>query len=140
MGTGRGMLIAITLLAVGGAALIWGSGREGLVAVGWVTLAAIAGLIATRRTGRFIIAGIVLIGAGVVLWQVLAGESAAAPRLWGSVGGVAAFGAAVMILRWGTQWPSLGARYERSTPRAVDPWSELDAGRDPTLSDTERDT
>jgi len=140
MASGRGMALAIALLAVGGGALIWGSDRDGLIAVGWVVLAAIAGLIATRRIGRMIVAGIVVVAAAVVVWQVVAGEWTGAARLWAGVGAVAAGVAAALIIRWGKQWPSLGSRYERASQRPADPWSELDAGRDPTLSESERDT
>lgn len=140
MGTARGMAVAIALLAIAGAALIWGSGRDGLVAVGWVILAAVAGLIATRSTGRLIVAGIVFLAAGVVAWQMFTVQWAVPAGIWAGVGGLAALAAAAAMVRWGKQWPSLGARYERATPRAADPWSELDAGRDPTLSEAERDT
>jgi hypothetical protein len=108
--------ICLALLAVGGG-LAWWSGAS---AFGFVALASIAGVIATRSVGRRIIAIAVVVGAiGAVA------EAGAYPA--------AAFmvAAAIGIFRYAPGWPSLGNRFERKP--SDNPWEQLDRGEDPTL-------
>ncbi|MET9952594.1 TIGR02234 family membrane protein [Streptomyces sp. NPDC006339] len=134
-----------------------------------VGLAALVAVFAVRRAGRTLVAALLaLSGAGAAVAAVLgASDSAAlnaeAARISGNtsavVGGlshtawpyVTAAGALLILaaglfaLRFGTSWPAMGGRYERSgAPRAarrpapVDPdrpedlWKALDRGEDPT--------
>ncbi|MEU3745131.1 MULTISPECIES: TIGR02234 family membrane protein [Streptomyces] len=134
-----------------------------------VGLAALFAVFAVRRTGRTLVAALLaLSGAGAALAAVLgASDSAAldaeAARISGdtaaavaglthtawpyvtAAGAVLILLAGLLALRFGTIWPAMGGRYERSgTPRAarkaptVDPdrpedlWKALDRGEDPT--------
>lgn len=108
--------IALALLILGGLLAFW----SGASAFGFVALAAVAGVIATRTFGRRLIAIAVVIAAvgGVVQMQAY---PAAAVLLV----------AAVMIFLRAAHWPTLGARYERKP--ADNPWEQLDRGEDPTL-------
>ena len=110
----------------------------GAAAAGWVALAAVAGIIATRRTGRVIVA---VVGA-------LAGLAGAVPGLLAAVdpahvgagwllalaGGAAVTVACVATILRGRTWPTMGGRYERGARPARDlsDWDAQDLGRDPT--------
>jgi hypothetical protein len=128
------------------------SGRELLplaAACGWLALAGLAGLIATRSWGRtavavvIVVAGLVGAGAAVAfavgpgrLIEAASGATSADVTL----GWLVAFaGGAVTILAgsWaalrGRQWPAMGTRYERTTRRtATSDWDLQDMGEDPT--------
>ncbi|MFM7064084.1 MAG: Trp biosynthesis-associated membrane protein [Actinomycetes bacterium] len=107
-------------------------------AAGWVALAAVAGIIATRSWGRTVVAGIGL----------LAGVAASAGALMGAAdpervgygwllalasGLVVVVACAVTVVR-GRGWPALGSRYERRGRQArhLTAWEAQDLGRDPT--------
>lgn len=96
------------------------------MAVGLLSAASIAGLIATRSVGRRVIA--VALGAIGVMSLV---------AQWGdwraSLGGaLVALGAATLV--WAPTWPVLGRRFEGASARRLeDPWRALDEGVDPTL-------
>jgi hypothetical protein len=92
-------------------------------------LASIAGVIATKRIGRRIIAGLLIVSAlvlGVISWN---GD-------WQGVvlvlAAILTASAGVLVWMFGKQWPGLSSRYSSRAARPADPWSELDAGRDPT--------
>jgi hypothetical protein len=108
--------ICLALLALGGALALW----SGATAYGWVALAAVPGVIATRLLGRRLIAVLVLALAAGIAVQ-FAGYAAAAALIL----------AAGFILGAAPGWPKLGTRYERKP--ADDPWAQLDRGEDPTL-------
>lgn len=126
-------------------------------AAGWVCLAGVAGIVATRAWGRALVAATVLIAA--VGGALAAAAFAAAPtdlvvdgvsRLAGAgdpaeftttaawlaalVGGAATAAAAAWTVVAGRRWPTLGARYERvpRSDRTLSAWEALDAGQDPT--------
>jgi Tryptophan-associated transmembrane protein (Trp_oprn_chp) len=176
---------ALLLLAVGSLVLLWSygltwstaevpliagvadttrlrelTGRDllpGAAMAGWVSLAAVAGILATRSWGRTIVAGIGLlaglVGAGAAVMFALAPtalvdanvgaglgvgiavtSSATAGWLVALVGGAAVVIASGWTLARGRQWPTLGSRYERRTrsTRAVSAWDAQDLGQDPT--------
>ena len=108
--------VVLALLALGGAlALLSDAGPYG-----WVGLAAVPGVIATRTLGRRLIAVLLVItavAATVQFGAVLAGI-------------VMVLGAAGLAI-YAARWPILGSRYERKP--ADDPWAQLDRGEDPTL-------
>ncbi|MFE4592881.1 TIGR02234 family membrane protein [Streptomyces laurentii] len=141
-----------------------------------VGLAALVAVFAVRRTGRALVSGLLaLSGAGAATAAVLgAGDSSAldaeAARISGNTAAaveglshtvwpyITAGGALLILiaglfaLRFGTSWPAMGGRYERSgAPRparrkaaaaaTTDPdrpedlWKALDRGEDPTHGD-----
>ena len=117
------------------------AGRElfGLAAgMGWVGLAAVAGIFATRGWGRVIIGVVVVvaglvtivgsIGFGVDPEPALVGAlsdrlSGGAPEQWSStpwwlfglIGGLGLAAVGVLTLARGRTWPGLSRRYERAT-------------------------
>ena len=117
------------------------AGREllGLAAgMGWVGLAAVAGIFATRGWGRVIIGMVVVvaglvtivgsIGFGVDPEPALVGAlsdrlSGGAPEQWSStpwwllglIGGLGLAAVGVLTLARGRTWPGLSRRYERAT-------------------------
>ena len=116
-------------LAISGGLSIWVGQDASVSALGWLLLAAIAGIVATGRFGRRVIAVIIAISSVAV---VITGWSST----WTGLALVvaAAFGAFAAVATWvgGADWPGLSRRYARGADRPADPWSELDAGRDPT--------
>jgi uncharacterized membrane protein (TIGR02234 family) len=58
-----------------------------------------------------------------------------------ALGGVCVLLAGIVVVAGAGRWSTaVGARYERHRSPASDPWTELDAGGDPTLSDQGDDT
>lgn len=136
------------------------TGRDlfpGPAMAGWVSLAAVAGIVATRSWGRTIVAaiGVVagVVGAGAaVAFAVSPGSvvdaavglelgvatsvASAAVAGWAVavLGGVAVVVASGWTLVRGRRWPTLGSRYERRSrsTRAVSTWDAQDLGQDPT--------
>jgi hypothetical protein len=174
---GRAYGAALFLLAVGGVLLLVGfgmvwahatvplaagvdtamkdvtlAGRDLLplaAASGWIALAGLAGIVATRSWGRTTIAGVVLVAglAGSAYSLAFAmsphgfvesvtqspATSLAAGWLVSLTGGLCTVAAAVWTLARGRRWPVMGARYERSTPQRVhSAWELQDMGQDPT--------
>lgn len=137
-------------------------------AAGWLGLAAVVAIHATRGVGRAVVGTLLAVaGLAVAGW---AGERAvnldsaaeaavagdAVPELISTTpaaaigtavaGGVIAAAGVLTVVR-GSRWPSMGRRYERSdqvgsrgTTTAHDAWDALDRGDDPTtwLHDPER--
>ena len=126
-------------------------------AMGWVCLAGVAGVLATRSWGRVLVALAILVAgiggaAGAIAFAVnpsaaidgaadsplgsaaAASTSTTAWWLLAVAGGVVAVLAAAWTVARGRTWPSMGARYERAargrTPR--DAWDAQDLGQDPT--------
>jgi hypothetical protein len=128
----------VLLLIVVGAALAWFTAGNLAAWVRPVALVALAGggaLLATRGVLRQVVAVlVVLAGAGLLL-------SGAPVPIVGAVAVIAGGGFAAVFSR---VWPSMGARYERTsvtapttTPSAAelstrDVWEALDRGEDPT--------
>jgi hypothetical protein len=110
----------------------------GAAAAGWVALAAVAGIIATRRTGRVVVAVIGALagvaGAVPALLSALDPDHTGTGWLLALVGGVAVTVACVATVVRGRTWPTMGRRYERgSRPgRELSDWETQDLGRDPT--------
>ncbi|NKI41357.1 TIGR02234 family membrane protein [Streptomyces physcomitrii] len=133
-----------------------------------VGLAALVAVFAVRRTGRYLVSGLLaLAGAGIVAASLLGASDSGAldekaaeasgntsatveslsHTAWPYVavaGGALILLAGVIALRWGSGWPAMSGRYERSgAPRPrrsapADPdhpgelWKALDRGEDPT--------
>lgn len=137
------------------------SGRdllEGPAASGWLCLAGVAGVVATRSWGRVTVGAIVLLAGLVAAGSSLVfafGSSGfietATTTLTGSPGSisadmtpwwvlsllsgaVAAF-AGAWTVRSGRRWPALGSRYDRhpGAASAMSAWDSLDRGEDPTV-------
>lgn len=136
------------------------TGRDlypGAAAMGWLAVASVAGIIATRSWGRVAVAVIGAVsgatGAAVCLvFAVTSGQDAVASyaEALGGSGDVAAsatpmwlvalagalavlLGALWTVIR-GRAWPAMGRRYERGGRRATktSAWDALDQGEDPT--------
>jgi hypothetical protein len=126
------------------------SGRDLMPAAamsGWLSLAAVAGIVATRSWGRQAV-GLVALVAGLVgalaavMFVVDPGrftEGAASLQVgpgWlvAVVAGLGVTVAAAMAVFHGRQWPTMGVRYERRTPtaRVTSEWEAQDLGQDPT--------
>ncbi len=126
------------------------AGRDLLPAAamsGWIALAAVAGIVATRSWGRQAI-GLVALVAGLV--GALGGmafamdpgrfaDEAASIEVGPGwlvavvAGLVVTFAGAMTVIR-GRQWPTMGVRYERRprTAQVTSDWEALDLGQDPT--------
>ncbi len=123
-----------------------------LPAVALVALAAGVAVLATRGVGRLLV-GVVALGCGFAIVSGAGYGMTVAPAggrvvvvegTWSLAvlaGGLMVIGAALLVVRKGRVWPSMGARYERGHPgdRAVVPdddparmWDALDEGADPT--------
>lgn len=181
----RAYLAALALIGLGGAALlvgygmVWASagvpliagadgpgtvreftGRElypAAAAAGWVCLAGLAGILATRSWGRQLVAVLVLLaaagGAAAAVGFAASPSSSAEAAVRALTGGpgngavsvtpwwllavvgglIALVGAAWTVAR-GRCWPAMGARYERRAKdrAAISPWEAQDLGQDPT--------
>ena len=119
------------------------TGRElypAAAASGWVALASVAGIIATRSWGRSMVAAIALLAglvglAGAVAFAVAPSEEpSGASWLAAVLAGAVVAGAAVWTLVRGRAWPVMGGRYERRAKarREISAWDAQDLGRDPT--------
>jgi Tryptophan-associated transmembrane protein (Trp_oprn_chp) len=117
-----------------------------LPALALVALACAGGLLATRSWPRLAVGVVMAIaGAGVAVEAVrtatgTTGVRAVWPTLSG-LGAVAIVAAAVLTLRTGRSWPSMGARYERTGTEdiradvsAAGMWDAIDRGVDPTTA------
>lgn len=105
---------------------------------GWIALAAVAGIVATRSWGRVLVAAVGLAAGAAGAVGAVAG--ATAPGRVGAAWLLAGLAAAVVIascgltMARGRSWPSMGGRYERRRPggRRLSAWDAQDLGRDPT--------
>ncbi len=131
-------------------------------AAGFVALAGVVAVLATRRRGRLVVGALVAaVGVAAVIGCLLfavsdqssadaelaqaAGETTATVHAtelsvsgWapiaGAGGAVVAAGGVLTVLR-GARWPVMGGRYDApagSARRHDDPWAALDQGEDPT--------
>jgi uncharacterized membrane protein (TIGR02234 family) len=126
-------------------------------AAGWVSLAAVGGVIATRSWGRTVVGGIAFLAGAAAGVSALAfwfsrgplveaaldgGEAISVQgNLWwlvAALGGLGVMITGLMTLLRGRMWPALGRRYERNGGAVVAPtsatemWDALDRGEDPT--------
>lgn len=136
------------------------TGRDlfpGAAMAGWVAMAAVAGIAATRSWGRTTVAAIGalagIVGAGTAVAFALSPgafvdaaiglelgvdssvtSSSAGGWVPAVLGGTAVVVASGWTLLRGRRWPSLGARYERRSrsTRPVSAWEAQDMGQDPT--------
>lgn len=107
-------------------------------AAGWLALAAVGGIIATRRWGRMLVAAVAVVAGvgGALGGLVTATDPARTGGGWLVAlvsGAVVAAAAAAVVVR-GRHWPTLGSRYERRSSGATrqSAWDAQDSGRDPT--------
>ncbi len=111
-------------------------GWSGLTACAVVALAGAGALLATRRWERRLV-GLVLVGSGLALaigglWALLSGANVIGPLL-AATGGLVVVGCGGLVATRGSDWPTMGSRYERFSPKKDDLWGALDQGEDPTL-------
>jgi len=131
-------------------------------AVGLLALAAILAVHATRRWGRRVVGGLVVVaGLTTAVWasaiarelpsrvlqradvptgagDLTSASGHAAGALLAIAGGVLIAASGVAVLVKGPRWPGMGARYARPAPErsaasdARSAWEALDRGEDPT--------
>ena len=119
------------------------TGREvqpAAAAAGWLALACVAGIVATRSWGRSVVAAVGLAaglaGAGGAAAFALAPPEGSTSAAWiiAVLAGSAVAVAGAWTLARGRSWPSMGRRYERraANRRQMSAWEAQDLGRDPT--------
>lgn len=110
-------------------------------ALALLALASLVGMFAVGGWMRRLLGGIIAVAGGFVCWQAVA-----APGAWdlftgrgiALLGGVLFLAAGLLIVRYATRLPTMGARYERANAghRSGDPhkdmWDDLSQGEDPT--------
>jgi hypothetical protein len=126
----RGLAVVVVLLAVAAGLLFAWGGASVARGAGLFCLAAVGGVLATRRTGRRLVGvAITLIGATTLV----AGDTAAA-----RVGGVLMVVSGAVTAWYGPRWNAMSARYGAGAgetepeARPHDLWDALDRGEDPT--------
>lgn len=129
MGSGRGLGIALIMLAIAGGLVLWRQSGPEIGALGLFTLAAIAGIVATGRIGRRIIA-VLLVPAAIVI--AVLGFSMDVDGIVHVIAALIIVLVAAATWHFAGRWPGLSTRYGAVKLRPSDPWTELDAGRDPT--------
>ena len=135
---------AVTQRSLGAAAL-----APVAAAMPIVGFAGLAGVIGSRRWVRRIIGAIVVIAGVALVWAgasttltlqvgntnqssgVIVSVTPIYPILTALAGLALAMGGLLVVVR-GSQWPTLGANYERSSDRPTDAWRAMDEGLDPT--------
>ena len=112
-----------------------------LTALAPLALAGLVGMFAVGGWWRRVLGGIVALAGGFVCWQ-----ASAEPGPWNLftgrgialLGGVLFLAAGLLIVRYATTLPTMGARYQRANAgaRSGDPhkdmWDDLSHGEDPT--------
>jgi hypothetical protein len=114
---------------------------------GWVALAGVAGVLATRGWGRSAVATVVLVAgvgglAGAVTFALdpdgaaIDASSVTATQAWvlAAAGGILVVVAACWTIARGRSWPVMGTRYERGATSRPErsAWDLQDMGQDPT--------
>ncbi|SDM89093.1 Trp biosynthesis-associated membrane protein [Allokutzneria albata] len=161
----RGLLWTVVLLLLAAAGLLWGSSSvawfadassalrsardqptgadqvPALIPLALLSLAGIAGAIATSGVLRRVVGGLLALLAvgGIALWVGYAATVTAVGPLLGLAGLALLLAAGLIVLVGGARMPALGARYDTgSNARAADPdrevWEALDSGSDPTVT------
>lgn len=137
------MLVTVSLLAVGGALLLWSGARP----IGLVALAGVGGLLASAGALRTVV-GAILVGLGLFggLVAVTNAEGLATGRgqTAAAIGGLTVLAAGVLVVTFGRRWTWSRGRYERETAATADRpsrsdsslelWRALDRGEDPTVA------
>lgn len=102
--------------------------------IGVVALAAVAGILATKKYGRIVIGVLLAILAGSAVVQLVTDSGFIG---WAIVAELAlaviAIAGVLTVLRGGS-WPMFGGKYERTKPKEQESaWELLDRGEDPTV-------
>jgi hypothetical protein len=130
----RGLVVVVVLLAVAAAALFATTGEPVAKGGALFCLAAIGGVLATRRLGRRLVGvGVVVVGAVVVV---------VGDRTVVRLSGLLMLLAGVLVAWFGPGWSELSSRYDAGggtgpgggapARRPHDLWDALDRGEDPT--------
>lgn len=142
-------IVAVSLL--GAAAALWGATRitwgsdhqlgASLNAVALLALAGLLGMFAVGGWVRRVLGAIVVVAGGFVCWQAVAvaGEwNLFSGRGLAMLGGLLLMAAGLLIVRYATRLPTMGAKYQLANTerRSGDPhrdmWDDLSQGQDPT--------
>lgn len=120
---------------------VGGTGGPSFSALALLALASLAGVFAVSGWPRRLLGAMIAVAGGWVCRQAIAAEGAfdlLTGRGLALLGGVAFFGAGVLIVMYATALPTMGARYERantgrrSGDADKDMWDGLSDGEDPT--------
>lgn len=153
-GTRRPLWI-LTVLLLGTAIALWGAtevswadtgsaggtGGPSFTALALLALASLAGVFAVGGWMRRLLGAIIVVAGGFVCWRALstAGEvDLFTGRGLALLGGVLFLGAGALIVRYATDLPTMGVRYQRagderrSGDSDKDMWDDLSHGEDPT--------
>ncbi|RSM83838.1 hypothetical protein DMH04_21980 [Kibdelosporangium aridum] len=151
----RRPLWIVTGLLLAASAGLWGSSRlnwspeltgseqvSGLIPLALLSLAGIAGVLATSGWPRRIVGVLLALAGFAACWLAVNGAFAAGQALWGRaltlLAGVAVVVAGVLLVRSGHKMPRLGAKYD-APGKTTEPdgekelWSALSEGKDPTV-------
>lgn len=102
--------------------------------IGVVALAAVAGILATKKYGRIIIGVLLALLAGSAVVQIVTDFGVRGVAIGAEVALTVITGCAVVTVIRGSAWPMLGSKYERTKPKESESaWDQLDRGEDPTL-------
>lgn len=102
--------------------------------IGVVALAAVAGVLATKRYGRIIIGVLLAILAGSATIQLVTDSGLTGWAVVAEFALAVIAVAGVVIAVRGGGWPMFGSKYERAKPKEdASAWELLDRGEDPTV-------
>ena len=122
----------------------WGSGHQlgaSLNAIALLALAGLLGMFAVGGWARRVLGVIVVAAGGFVCWQAVAAAGAwdlFTGRGLALLGGALLLAAGLLIVRYATRLPTMGAKYQLANTerRSGDPhrdmWDDLSHGEDPT--------
>ncbi|TDV46225.1 tryptophan-associated transmembrane protein [Actinophytocola oryzae] len=145
-------MVVVSLL--GTAAALWGATKvswgsdhqlgSSFDAVALLALASVAGVFAVNGWVRRCLGAVIAVAGGFVCWQAIAapgGENLLSGRGLALLGGVLFLAAGVLVVRYATTLPAMGARYQlvdaerRSGDPDKDMWDDLSHGEDPTRNE-----
>ena len=102
--------------------------------IGVVALAAVAGILATKKYGRIVIGVLLAVLAGSAVIQLITDSGLSGWAIVAEVSFVVIGVLGLVTAIRGSSWPMFGGRYERVRPREQESaWEVLDRGEDPTL-------
>ena len=142
-------MVVVALLATaaalwGATKASWGSDHQlgpGFNAMALLALASVAGVFAVGGWARRLLGALIVVAGGFVGWQAIAAagqKDLFTGRGLAVLGGVLFLAAGLLILRYATTLPTMGARYQRANTERrsgdadKDMWDDLSHGEDPT--------
>jgi len=143
------VLLPGTAAALWGATRVsWGSDHQlgaSLNAMAVLALASLLGLFAVGGWARRLLGALIVVAGGFTCWQAIAEPgrwSLFSGRGLALLGGVLFAVAGLLVVRYATRLPTMGAKYELANTRGrsgdphKDMWDDLSHGQDPTGDET----